>query len=122
MPQRVKVSQIFQDSAIIHWIIPSIVYTPETYMVEYGTYSDSLGLSEANVSGTDIEIVNKVYSVELKNLKPGTKYYYVVTAQNSAGITKSFLASFYTKEKGEKIHTLPSCLIYVFSCMHFSPR
>ena len=124
MPQSVKVFQIFQDSAIIHWTIPSIAYTPETYMIEYGTDKDTLGLfGKAISSGTDIEIVNKVYCVTLKNLKPGTKYYYVVTAQNSAGMNRSVPASFYTKESGKKVvHTLQSCLIYVFSCMHFSPR
>ena len=103
-------SQISQDSAIIQWTVPSIAYTPETYTVEYGTASDSLGLSGDTVNtGADIKQVNKEYSVELKNLWPGTKYYYAVTAQNSARIIASAPSFFYTKERGIKKLAELSC-------------
>ena len=98
---------ISQESAVISWIVPAVAYTPETYVVEYGTGSESLGPSgEALSSGTDITPVNRTYSVELKNLKPGIKYYYAVTAQNSARITTSTPSFFYTKESGKILEPL----------------
>lgn len=85
----------------MEWIVQSITYTPETYLVEYGTSNGSLVPSgDSLTSGDDIEMVDKTYHIELKDLNPGTKYYYIVVARNSARTSRSQPQSIYTKETG----------------------
>ena len=71
-------------------------------MVKYSTSNDSLHFyGEYLLSGDDIEAVNKTYSVQLKGLSPGTKYYFVVTANNSCQSNKPVLCFFRTNETGD---------------------
>lgn len=100
----VLISQIFPDSAIIQWTIPAIMYTPESYLVVYGAHPDSLlSSTETLSSGDDITAIERVYRVELKDLKPGTKYYFFVAAVNSYNLSQTELSFFYTKEIGKEI-------------------
>ena len=72
-------------------------YTPETYTVEYGVESTQLGdRSPQQGSGSDIRVVDKVYSQELVGLAPQVTYYYRVVATNSAGSTASVVRSVQT--------------------------
>lgn len=115
----VLVSQIFPDSAIVQWTIPAIEYTPETYVVEYGTHPESLlFFSESLSSRDDITAMGKVYKVELKDLRPGTKYYFDVIALNSDKLSKTNLSFFYTKETGKWIRlsrSIRQLLMFLFS-------
>ena len=98
-------SQIVSDGLVVEWVVPSLAYTPETYVVEYGMTSDSLVPSEEPVSsGDDIAATDKTYSVELKGLSPGTKYHYVVVARNSARTTRTLSSFIYTKETGKNYY------------------
>lgn len=100
----VLISQTFPDSAIVQWTIPAIVYTPETYLVMYGEHPDSLlSSTETLNSGDDITAIERVYMVELKDLQPGTKYYFFVAAVNSYNLSQTELSFFYTKEIGKGI-------------------
>ena len=101
-PVGVTVSQISPNGFVVHWTVSSIVYTPETYVVEYGTTSDFLlPAAESVSSGDDIGVTDKTYSIELKDLRPGTKYYFVVAARNSARITRIEPLFIYIKETGK---------------------
>ena len=68
----------------------SIAYDPETYIVQYGTASNSLTSTSSEVSsGNDIARTNFMFSVELIGLTLDTLYYYQVVATNTAGPTTS---------------------------------
>lgn len=65
---------------------------PSTGTVEYGQTS-SLGSSASAASGTS-------HSVTIAGLKPGTPYFYRITAKASSGTTNTSLNSFMTKPSG----------------------
>ena len=69
------------DSVIIQWTVPYISYSPETYVVQYGTSRDSL---IHNSSSTHSEEEVMTYSVELSGLRDNTTYYVQVLATNTA--------------------------------------
>jgi len=84
-PDNVAAIDVLDNRATIQWTVPSIAYTPETYVVEYGTSQDSLGLTSGSQhSGPDITATDVTYSVQLSNLEPATTYHYRVVATNTA--------------------------------------
>jgi len=95
-PQNVAVIAISGNRATIQWTVSSIAYTPETYVVEYGTSQDSLNLtSYSQHSGPDITFTDVTYSVQLSNLEPAIYHYQVVvtnTADRSTSGAQSFRA------------------------------
>ena len=109
IPEGVNVTQISTNSAIIQWVIPSIAYTPEMYVVEYSEMLDSLIYSANSTSREDnITAVDTNHSVQLKDLEPGTKYYFVVEAQNSNLSSRTAPFFFCTNETGmRKIFFFP---------------
>ena len=93
----VTATNVQDSSALIQWTVSSIAYTPETYVVEYGTSQDSLDMTSDPIhSGEDITVVNQMYSVQLSSLEPVTLYYYQVVATNTARSRSSNLLSFRT--------------------------
>ena len=97
-PNNNRATNILENRATIQWTVPSIAYTPETYVVEYGTSQDSLGLTSGSQhSGPDITVTDVTYSVQLSNLEPATTYHYRVVATNTADrSTASGVQSFTT--------------------------
>ena len=84
-------------SSMIQWTVPIIAYTPETYVVNYGTSMSSLDVMSNPVqSGSAFEAVNQVFSVELTGLVYTTTYFYQVVAANGQGSTSSAIQSFTT--------------------------
>ena len=101
----ISANDIQDISATIQWTVPSIAYTPETYVVKYGTSQDSLDLtSDSQHSGPDINIGSRTYSVRLSNLEPATTYYYKVVATNTADrSSESSVHSFVTSDNSKSI-------------------
>ena len=98
----VTATNVQDSSALIQWTVSSIAYTPETYVVEYGTNQDSLDMtSDPTHSGEDITVVNQMYSVLLSSLEPVTQYYYQVVATNTALSRSSNLLFFRTSDNGK---------------------
>ena len=84
-PQQVHSDIVTHNTALIQWTVSSIVYTPETYVVEYGTSQDSLDMtSDPTHSGEDITIASVTYSVTLSDLRENTTYYVHIVATNTA--------------------------------------
>ena len=84
-PNHLMIKDITTDSAIIQWTVSYISYSPETYVVKYGTSQDTLiHNSDSTYSGDDITITDMTYSVKLSNLKGNTTYYVQVVATNTA--------------------------------------
>ena len=99
MPVLVGTGSISDSTAPIQWTVSSIAYTPETYVVKYGTSQDSLDMtSHQTHSGGDITVVNQMYSVQLSSLEPVTQYYYQVVATNTARSRSSTPHMFTTSE------------------------
>ena len=66
-------SALCQEQETLVIPVSSIAYTPETYVVEYGTSQDCLVLtSDPTHSGEDITIANVTYSVTLSDLRENT--------------------------------------------------
>ena len=78
------------STATIYWSIPRVAYTPETYIVAYGT--DPLNLNERSATVSGVSGVND-YSIELTGLQHATLYYYRVQSTNSIGTRSSGLSS-----------------------------
>ena len=77
-----------------------ISYSPEHYVVSYGTDKNNLTQNTSlNYSGDDINISSVNYSVELNDLEDGTMYYVEVVAINTANKSmRSMIESFITEE------------------------
>ena len=80
-PEDITFMDVKSDSVIIQWTVPYISYSPETYVVQYGTSRDSL---IHNSSSTDSEEEVMTYSVELSGLRDNTTYYVQVLVTNTA--------------------------------------
>ena len=80
-PEGITFMDVNSDSVIIQWTVPYISYSPETYVVQYGTSRDSL---IHNSSSTDSEEEVMTYSVELSGLRDNTTYHVQVLATNTA--------------------------------------
>ena len=77
-PEYITFMDVKSDSVIIQWTVPYISYSPETYVVQYGTSRDSL------IHSTHSEEEVMTYSVELSGLRDNTTYYVQVLATNTA--------------------------------------
>ena len=86
--------------AIISWIVQSIVNDTETYTVLYGTGMNTLSNSTVTMGSADLSIINEGFSVNITGLMPFTKYYYIISAENSVGTTNTSLLNFTTDETG----------------------
>ena len=76
-----------------------ISYSPEHYVVLYGTDENNLTQYTSSIhSGDDIDINNMNYSVILNDLKDETIYYVQVLAINTANKTKRSMIESFTTE------------------------
>ena len=76
-----------------------ISYSPEHYVVTYGTDENNLTQNTSSKhSGDDIDINNTNYSVILNGLKDETIYYVQVLAINTANKTKRSMIKSFTTE------------------------
>ena len=99
MPMNVRISResLLHNRSTVQWLMSSITYDPENYVVQYGLSESNLNMSSSPItSGPNITRVNFLLSEELSDLMAGTTYYYRVTASNSAGITSSVTHFFKT--------------------------
>ena len=104
------------DSATIQWTVPLIAFTPETYVVHYGTAMASLNLmSDPVESRDDFLAVNQVFSAELTKLVHYTTYYFQVTAANTYGFNRTEMKNFQTKEIRKSLDSI-GC--HCYDCSH----
>ena len=97
---------ITATSVTVQWIVTMVAYTPETYVVQYGTSSDFLRNRSDELPGKmDFTARNQMYSIQLNELIPSTTYYYKVVAKNTYGSTSSIVGNFMT-ENGKPINLI----------------
>ena len=80
-PEDVTFREVQSDSVTVQWRVSHISYSPETYVVQYGTSRESL---IHNSSRTHSEEGVMTYSVKLSGLRDNTTYYVQVLATNTA--------------------------------------
>lgn len=78
VPQQVKLTNLTQNSASISWVTNDQV----SAAVEYGLRSD-LESSLSTFDDRGGNITSKIHHVTLKNLKPGSAYYFHLTSGSS---------------------------------------
>ena len=122
-PEHIMFKNITTNSAIIQWTVSYISYSPETYVVKYGTSQDTLIQNSSTIySGDDITITNMTYSVKLSNLKENTTYYVQVVATNTAlrsntSSVERFTTLWLESGKSVLLHEACSdCHTYLSSC------
>ena len=81
-PDDITFMDVKSDSVIIQWTVAYISYSPETYVVQYGTSRDSLIHNSRSTDSEEGEMMS--YSVELSGLRDNTTYYVQVLATNTA--------------------------------------
>ena len=94
------------DLAVIQWVVTRIKYTPETYYVEYGDFTDDeseveLVRVQYPIINEDYFTTNREYRFVLSGLSPGRFYMFKIVAENSVGetVTPDF-DSFFTRDQG----------------------
>lgn len=97
------------ELAMIQWLVPAVVYTPENYTVVYGREQTSLNNSSEVVIGSgNITTTNQMYSTTLSGLESNTTYYYQVIARNSVGANSSSIQTLMTPLPSKCIEKEPS--------------
>ncbi len=92
----------FYNTATIQWTVPVIAYTPETYVVYYGTDMSTLDrMSDTVSSGSDFVATNIQLFVELTGLTFSTEYYYQLVANNTFAPTYSEVMNFTTPQRSK---------------------
>ncbi|XP_064386408.1 uncharacterized protein LOC135334957 isoform X2 [Halichondria panicea] len=112
-PMSLTVSMVNHQSASFEWVVMTVAYDNESYIVTYGLDSNDLSIFSATQPGSsDISLTNSVYSISVGGLQVKTRYYYRVVSTNSAGSTQSELATFNTTGVGP---TAPLSLSYIMT-------
>ena len=95
-------TDVTDTTAIISWTVDSIAYTPETYVVIYGTSREMLGKtsSQQRSTGPDISASSLSVTLPLSGLMPETAYHYTVNASNSYSSTLYDIQTFTTTPRG----------------------
>ena len=81
VPEDIVFREVESESVVIQWTVAYISYSPETYVVQYGTSRETL---VHNSSRRASEVGTTTYSVPLSGLRDNTTYYVQVLATNTA--------------------------------------
>lgn len=92
-------TRVADNLAVIHLLIPLLVYLPETYSVTYqvtGAPASTAVVSQLVNSTTNLSAVIQEYFVVLRDLQPNTEYSFNITSENIVGTTRSTSNTFRT--------------------------
>ena len=90
-------SAIGTESATICLFVPIIAFTPESYVVHYGTSNETIDSTSRPVEIANFTDKNFKLSIVLSDLMPKTLYFYLVNASNTQGFASSQIEMFTTK-------------------------
>ena len=106
------------NGTTIHWTVPRIAYTPETYTVNFGNSSNSLTpFNQRRQSGDNFTATNLQFSVQLTGLTPATNYSYRVVATNTIGRTAMSVIGMFRTLDVRKCDAISTNL--PLSCSHY---
>lgn len=101
-----EIVHLTHTTAVIQWTVPTIAFSAEIYTFMYSVTEDTVNTIMIGPfsSGTDISQTNKMYSIALEDLSPGTRYYYQIKAENTIGMTLSEIFTFDTRKLENSIY------------------
>ena len=116
-PIRLSVTDISSNSALVHWIVPHIAYTPEQYIVYYGTSQTFLSRRTSVLSSpTDLAVTNATYASNITGLEANRAYYFYINSTNSYGGVLTMTMNFTTLEAGKSCFTVQILRALVHAC------
>ena len=112
-PVDLLTDSVMTDSANISWIVTTIAFTPETYVVHYGTSMDMLSNMSDPITGlSNFTTMSYTFSITLTALTPNTMYFYRINSTNSKGSCFSQIANFTTEIKGRSLYWIAEYFFY----------
>lgn len=100
-PIEVAAVNITLDSVTVQWVVSYLAYTPERYLVLYGTSNASLDrTSDVVLSTADLAASNETYNISVNGLEPNRKYYFKVYSSNTFDSVETAVMTFKTAESG----------------------
>lgn len=111
--EQFTVTGVSFELAIIHWVVPSIAYLPETYTVNI---TSPIQFSQQLNGTTNITSVDDEYFVVLRNLQPNTQYFFQIISASTIGMTQTPNSTFVTGLSGmqaKKYETLHESVVRV---------
>ena len=116
-PIRFSVTDVSSNSALVHWIVPYIAYTPEEYIVYYGTSQTFLSRRTSVLSSpTDLAVTNATYASNLTGLEANRAYYFYINSTNSYGGVLTMIMNFTTLEAGKSCFTVQILRALAHAC------
>ena len=114
------IASVSHNLAIIHWTVPRVTYTPETYHVQYSPLTSenetTLLMKSPPIEGTtDLTAIDTEYDIVLKGLDSGTTYVANIVSNNTIegrGQVSDNIV-FETLPTGENIIEYPYCVSWV---------
>ena len=104
----------------ISWVVPSIVFDQENYIVQYGTDMTTLSSTSDAVPGSSYRnVTNGMFSVNITELTPFTAYYYTIVATNTVGSTRTRIMNFTTDETGVCVLAVHKYILSKFLCTQY---
>ena len=101
-PIDLSVTDISSNSALVQWVVPYIAYTPEEYVVYYGTTQTFLNQWTSVLSSpTDLSVTNTTYASNVTGLEANRAYYFYINSTNSYGGVLTMIMNFTTLEAGK---------------------
>ena len=101
VPVYVIVTNITSFSAEIHWTVPYLAYTPESYKIVYGINPQNLELYPEYINSPSTALsVNLSYSLTLQPLSPYQRYYFQILSANTIDSVATDVKMFRTLETG----------------------
>ena len=98
-PVSLAALNVVHNAATIVWIVTEVVYTNESYIVQYGTDANDLASASPLVDGgINFSAVDQQFETRIEGLEADTKYYFTVVAINSEGNASSLQGTFTTLE------------------------
>ena len=96
-PNDLLTDSVTTHSATVSWTVPTIAFTPETYVVHYGTNLNNLQTTSDQIIGlSNFTARSHRFLITLTVLTPNTIYFYHINATNSIGSVLSQTANFIT--------------------------
>jgi len=109
-------------SANISWVVSSVVFDQESYVVQYGTDMTMLLSSSDEIEGNnDTNTINEVFSVNITGLTPFTRYYYTIVAANSINSSTTPVMDFTTDETGTYCEYMMSLKLIMYIAPSIAP-
>ena len=113
-----------RTSITINWRIPSVLYTPETFIVLYGINIAALdssvdgGMSRNIDNDGFLTDTDQDYSVTINDLDSDVLYYYQVVVQNTIGNTSSDIRNITTQESRMCVDVNTCVYICMYICIY----